>query len=77
LVFPVLIDPIGAIDRLSASLKTGGFLFGRFHAEPEDQQHPQHIVTDFAPTFARLRDLGFSEVWRDEWLWGHQVFQKR
>ena len=38
--------------------------------------HPQHIVTDFGPTFSRLRELGFVEVWRDSWLWGHQVFQK-
>jgi hypothetical protein len=32
---------------------------------------------DFAPTFHKLDELGFVEVWRDEWLWGHQVFQKR
>jgi hypothetical protein len=23
-----------------------------------------------------MRALGLVEVWRDEWLWGHQVFQK-
>jgi hypothetical protein len=33
-------------------------------------------VHDFEPTFERRRALGFVEVWRDEWLWGYQVFQK-
>ena len=37
---------------------------------------PQHIVLNFETTFRRLRERGFEEVWRDEWLWGHQVFQK-
>ena len=37
----------------------------------------QLSTLDFAPTFARLRELGFVEAWRDEWLWGHQVFQKQ
>lgn len=75
-VFEHLADPVGTIDELWRALKPGGYLFGRFHAEV-DQEHPQHIIFDFAPTFKRLRDLGFSEVWRDEWLWGHQVFQKQ
>ena len=44
-------------------------------AEP-DVNRPQHIVQDFEPTFERLRSLGFTEVWRDAWLWGHRVFQK-
>jgi SAM-dependent methyltransferase len=75
-VFEHLVDPVGAVDQLRRALKPGGYLFGRFHAEV-DETHPQHIVLDFAPTFARLRELGFTEVWRDEWLWGHQVFQKQ
>jgi SAM-dependent methyltransferase len=75
-VFEHLVDPVGAVDQLRQALKPGGYLFGRFHAEV-DETHPQHIALDFAPTFARLRELGFTEVWRDQWLWGHQVFQKQ
>jgi mycofactocin glycosyltransferase len=75
-VFEHLVDPVEALNELHRSLKPGGYLFGRFAAE-EDESHPQHIVHDFAPTFARLAELGFKEVWRDEWLWGHQVFQKQ
>ena len=75
-VFEHLVDPVEAINDLDRALKPGGFLLGRFHAEV-DEAHPQHIVLDFSPTLARLRDLGFTEVWRDEWLWGHQIFQKQ
>jgi 2-polyprenyl-3-methyl-5-hydroxy-6-metoxy-1,4-benzoquinol methylase len=75
-VFEHLVDPVEALDELHRALKPGGYLFGRFAAE-EDDSHPQHIVLDFAPTFGRLAELGFKEVWRDEWLWGHQVFQKQ
>ncbi len=75
-VFEHLADPVGTIDELHQALKPGGYLFGRFHAEV-DEDHPQHIVLDFAPTFTRSRELGFVEVWRDEWLWGHQVIQKQ
>jgi 2-polyprenyl-3-methyl-5-hydroxy-6-metoxy-1,4-benzoquinol methylase len=75
-VFEHLIDPVETIDDLHRAIKPGGFLFGRFHAEI-DETHPQHIVFDFTPVFARLGELGFVEVWRDEWLWGHQVFQKQ
>ena len=74
-VFEHLVDPVEAVDHLSRVLKPGGFLFGRFHAEV-DEDRPHHIVQDFAPTLDRLRSLGFTEVWKDEWLWGHQVFQK-
>jgi mycofactocin glycosyltransferase len=74
-VFEHLVDPTRAVEQLWLSLKTGGFLFGRFHAEC-DVGHPQHIITDFSRTLARMRELGLAEVWRDEWLWGHQVFQK-
>ena len=35
-----------------------------------------HIVQDFEPVFARFAEQGLREVWRDDWLWGHQVFQK-
>ncbi len=75
-VFEHLVDPVGTIDELYRALKPGGCLFGRFQAEV-DEDHPQHIVFDFAPAFTRLRELGFVEVWRDEWLWGHQIFRKR
>jgi len=74
-VFEHLVDPVSTVEQLSGALKPGGFLFARIAAEP-DVDRPQHIVHDFEPTFARLRSLGFTEVWRDAWLWGHQVFQK-
>ena len=62
-------------QKLSNVLKPGGFLFGRFSAEPNEDR-PMHVVQDFEPTFRRLRELGFIEVWQDKWLWGQQVFQK-
>jgi SAM-dependent methyltransferase len=74
-VFEHLSDPVEAVEKLWDALKPGGFLYGRISAEP-DEDRPQHIVHDFEPTFERMRALGFVEVWRDEWLWGHQVFQK-
>jgi len=74
-VFEHLVDPVKTVDELWRSMKPGGFLFGRFHSEV-DEDRPHHIVQDFGPTLQRLHTLGFVEVWRDEWLWGHQVFQK-
>lgn len=74
-VFEHLSDPLETVEKLWDALKAGGFLYGRISAEP-DEDRPQHIVHDFEPTFERMRALGFVEVWRDEWLWGHQVFQK-
>jgi SAM-dependent methyltransferase len=74
-VFEHLSDPVETVEKLWNALKPGGFLYGRISAEA-DEDRPQHIVHDFEPTFARMRGLGFVEVWRDEWLWGHQVFQK-
>jgi 2-polyprenyl-3-methyl-5-hydroxy-6-metoxy-1,4-benzoquinol methylase len=74
-VFEHLVDPAQAVEQLWQSLKPGGFLFGRFHSEV-DKDRPHHIVQDFKPTLKHLHTLGFVEVWRDEWLWGHQVFQK-
>jgi len=74
-VFEHLPDPVEAVDRLAIALKRGGFLFGRFAAE-RDEDRPQHIVFDFEPVLERLASWGFTQVWRDEWLWGHQAFQK-
>jgi mycofactocin glycosyltransferase len=74
-VFEHLVEPIKAVDELWQSMRPGGFLFGRFHSEL-DEDRPHHIVQDFGPTLQRLHSLGCAEVWRDEWLWGHQVFQK-
>ncbi len=74
-VFEHLTDPVAVVDDLAAALVPGGYIFGRFAAET-DEERPQHIVVDFAPTLARLASRGFVEVWRDDWLWGHQVFQK-
>jgi mycofactocin glycosyltransferase len=75
-VFEHLVDPAEVVDQLWRTLRPQGFLFGRFHAD-FDPDRPHHIVQDFEPTLERLRALGFVEVWRDTWLWGHQVFQKR
>jgi hypothetical protein len=74
-VFEHLSDPVEAAEKLWNALKPGGFLYGRISAEP-DEDRPQHIVHDFEPTFERMRALGFVEVWRDDWVWGHQVFRK-
>jgi mycofactocin glycosyltransferase len=75
-VWEHLVDPVAAVNQLADAIAPGGFLFGRFAAEP-DPRYPQHIVTDFAPTFEQLAKCGFVEVWRDDWLWGHRAFQKR
>jgi ubiquinone/menaquinone biosynthesis C-methylase UbiE len=71
-----LVDPAETIEKLWESLAPGGILLGRFNLKPDDKR-PQHIVRDFGPTLERMKGLGFVEVWRDEWLWGHQAFQKR
>ena len=75
-VWEHLVDPVGAVDTLADAITPGGYLYGRFAAQP-DPDYPQHIVTDFQATFERLAARGFVEVWRDDWLWGHQLFQKR
>jgi mycofactocin glycosyltransferase len=74
-VFEHLSEPVEAVEKLWDALKPGGFLYARISAE-DDENRPQHIVHDFGPTFERMRALEFVEVWRDDWLWGHQVFQK-
>lgn len=74
-VWEHLTDPVETASRFARATKPGGFLFGRFAAEP-DENHPQRIVYHFEPTFRRLTEEGVVDVWRDEWLWGHQAFQK-
>ncbi len=74
-VFEHMSNPVGTVDHLSTALKPGGLLFARIHAE-NDPDRPQHIVTDFRPTFERMDELGLVEIWADKWLWGHQLFQK-
>lgn len=74
-VFEHFSDPVETAETLWKALKPGGFLYARISAEV-DEDRPQHIVQDFGPTFERLQRLGLVEVWRDDWLWGHQVFQK-
>ncbi len=74
-VFEHLVDPAETVHKLARSLRRGGFLFGRFHAEA-DEDRPHHIILDFEPTIRELESLGFVSVWKDEWLWGHEVFQK-
>jgi 2-polyprenyl-3-methyl-5-hydroxy-6-metoxy-1,4-benzoquinol methylase len=75
-VFEHLVDPVETAERLWKALAPGGVLFARIHAE-DDVERPHHIVRDFEPTFARMADLGLVEIWRDRWLWGHQLFEKR
>ncbi len=74
-VFEHLVDPVETVERLSEALQPGGFFFARLASEI-DEDRPQHIVQDFEPTFKRLQKLGFIQVWEDDWLWGHVVFQK-
>lgn len=74
-VFEHLADPVKAVEELWNVLTPGGILFGRFGAEPNEDR-PLHVVHDFEPSFRRLHELGFAQVWQDEWLWGHQVFRK-
>jgi 2-polyprenyl-3-methyl-5-hydroxy-6-metoxy-1,4-benzoquinol methylase len=74
--FEHLVDPVDAVERLWDSLKPGGFLVGQFHTKPEEPNHPQHVVENFAPVFERMKELGFVEVWRDDWFWGLLAFQK-
>lgn len=74
-VFEHLVDPVETLDALDRSLKPGGIIYGRFAAE-EDEDRPQHIVHDFEPVLARFAALGFKEMMRDDWLWGHLAFQK-
>ena len=74
-VFEHLVDPVETVEHLWEALKPGGFLYARIHAE-SDADRPQHIVHDFGPTLTRMQALGLVQVWQDEWLWGHQVFQK-
>jgi 2-polyprenyl-3-methyl-5-hydroxy-6-metoxy-1,4-benzoquinol methylase len=75
-VFEHLAEPVQVVEQLWRALRPGGLLFARIHAE-EDAERPQHIVRDFEPTFARIRELGLVETWRDTWLWGHQLLEKR
>jgi SAM-dependent methyltransferase len=75
-VWEHLVDPVETARDVAAALKPGGFLFGRFAAEP-DARTPQHILFDFEPTFRQFERDGLACVWTDDWLWGHQAFQKR
>lgn len=74
-VFEHIAEPEKTVESLARSLRPGGILFGRFAAEI-DAERPSHIARDFQPMFDRLGELGFTETWRDEWLWGHQAFRK-
>jgi SAM-dependent methyltransferase len=74
-VFEHLFDPVGAVEDLGGAMKPGAYLFARLHADANEDR-PLHIVHDFGPVYTRLGELGFKEVWRDDWIWGHQVFQK-
>ena len=75
-VFEHLTDPETTVELLHRALRPGGLLFARIQVE-DAGEHPQHIVRDFEPTFAHMRELGLVETWRDAWLWGHQLFEKQ
>jgi 2-polyprenyl-3-methyl-5-hydroxy-6-metoxy-1,4-benzoquinol methylase len=75
-VFEHLVDPVEAVSRLWQALRPGGLFFARIQVE-DAGAHPQHIVRDFDPTFARMKELGFVPIWQDTWLWGHRLFEKR
>jgi SAM-dependent methyltransferase len=75
-VFEHLVDPVDALDSLDRALRPGGHICGRFAGE-DDPDRPQHIVQNFDPVFERFAELGYREVFKDDWLWGHQIFQKR
>jgi SAM-dependent methyltransferase len=74
-VFEHLFDPVGTVEDLGRAMKPGAYLFARLHPDANEDR-PLHIVQDFGPVYKRLGELGFKEVWRDDWVWGHQVFQK-
>jgi hypothetical protein len=69
------VNPVETVRDVDRALKQGGFLFGRFHAEA-DEDRPHHIILDFQPTLKELQARGFVRVWQDEWLWGHEVYRK-
>src|SRR6185295_5865553 len=73
-VFEHLVDPVATVDALDRSLKPDGYIYGRFAADEDDR--PQHIVHDFGPVLDRFRALGYTEAFRDDWLWGHLAFRK-
>lgn len=75
-VFEHLCDPVKTVEGLCRALRPGGILVARLHAEP-DPDRPQHIATDFEPVVRRLRQLGCRRIWVDDWLWGHQAFEKK
>jgi len=75
-VFEHLTDPVTTVENLHRALRPGGLLFARIQVE-DAGEHPQHIVRDFEPTFAHMRKIGLVETWRDTWLWGHQLFEKK
>jgi SAM-dependent methyltransferase len=75
-VFEHLVDPVGTLDALDRSLRPGGLIYGRFAADDHDDERPQHIVHDFGRVLERFAALGYREVFRDDWLWGHLAFRK-
>lgn len=75
-VFEHLVDPAAIATELARALRPGGILVARLHAE-EDPDRPQHIATVFDPVLRRLQELGCVQIWADDWLWGHQAFERR
>ncbi len=75
-VFEHLTDPPATAAVLARALRPSGILVARLHAE-EDPDRPQHIATTFEPVVRRLAELDCVQFWEDDWLWGHQAFQRR
>jgi len=74
-VFEHLYDPIDAAERLCRALRPGGHILGRWAIEEHDERRG-HIAKDLRPTIERMKEIGMTEVWRDDWIWGHRVFRK-
>ena len=72
-VFEHLADPVETVEKLWQTLKPA---FSSAAPMASLRGRPLHIVQDFEPCFTRLRELGFVQVWQDDWLWGHQIFRK-
>jgi 2-polyprenyl-3-methyl-5-hydroxy-6-metoxy-1,4-benzoquinol methylase len=76
-VFEHLAYPIETLDDLHRALVPGGYLFIQLSSCKPDPQRPQHILTSPEPVYKRLEELGMVRVWADDWLWGHEIFQKK
>ena len=52
---------------------------GALGSEPSETAVPAQIEKTsnlYTGMVERLKELGFVEIWEDDWLWGHLAFQK-